>query len=191
MPRPPQLPVPDRKAIFNNGVTYTQWLDNPDEQAHREKILAFEKTTTVSNEVIDELGCLERVVNIIAIAETWCGDVMRHVPLINKLSELSNGKVNVRFISRDAAPDFFIRFLTNGGEALPKLVFCNGEFTEVGNWGPMSETPKRFIAEGKAVGDVGTARKKVSAFYEKNNGEEATKEIVSLIKRASLTELPV
>lgn len=190
MPRPPILPVPDRKAIFTNGTTYKQWLASPDAPEDRASIEKFTSFISLSNTVCSQLAALERPVKVIAIAETWCGDVQKHVPLLIKMIEQTNGKAEINFISRDQAPDFFIRFLTNGGEALPKFIFCNESFTEVGNWGPMPETPKRYIAEGKAVGDVGSARKKVSTFYKENNFAEATEELLALLTRASLSSLP-
>ena len=58
------------------------------------------------------------------------------------------------------------RFLTNGGEAIPKFVFLSEDYVECGNWGPMPEECRRLIARGKACGDVPAARKKVALLYE-------------------------
>ena len=190
MPRPPMLPIPDREAIFNQGITYAEWLANPDTQSHGDKIKNFYNASIFTTEVQAALSKIETPVKIIAIAETWCGDVIRHAPLLVKMCEATQGMAEIRFISREDAPEFFIRFLTNGGESLPKFVFCSAEFTEVGNWGPMSETPRSYISEGKAVGDVRAAREKVSAFYKENGAHESTAELLQLIQRTGLAVLP-
>jgi len=60
----------------------------------------------------------------------------------------------------------FARFLTNGGEAIPKFIFISEAWVECGNWGAMPEACRELIARGKACGDVASARRKVSALYE-------------------------
>ena len=140
MPRPPILPNPDRREIFNNGQSWEEWIANPDEPAHAEKILEIYQSIELDEGVIERLSALREEVRIIAIAESWCGDVIKQVPLLVKMLEATDGKAQLRFISREDNPDYFARFLTNGGEAIPKFVFCNESFTEVGNYGPMPST---------------------------------------------------
>ncbi|MFM1920552.1 MAG: hypothetical protein RLZZ303_2186, partial [Candidatus Hydrogenedentota bacterium] len=51
------------------------------------------------------------------------------------------------------------------------------------NWGPMPETCKRLIARGKATGDVGAARREVSARYEADPQlREVFGELIDLLK---------
>ena len=75
-------------------------------------------------------------------------------------------KLHVRYITREQHPDVFIRFLTNGGEAIPKFVFLSDQWVECGNWGPMPAADRVLIARGKACGDLGAARKKVGQSYQ-------------------------
>jgi hypothetical protein len=77
-------------------------------------------------------------------------------------------RLKVRYISRQQHPGVFARFLTNGGEAIPKFIFLNDRFVECGHWGPMPGCCRELIARGKACGDVAAARKKVSACYEQD-----------------------
>lgn len=190
MPRLPILPVPDREAIFENGKTWEDWVANPDEARQGEKIMQLYNDIQLSSDVVARLSSLDEPVRIIAIAETWCGDVIKQVPLLIRMVEATNGKAQVRFISREDNPDYFARFLTNGGEAIPKFVFCNETFTEVGNYGPMPSTPRRYIAMGKSIGDVGAARKLVGQFYEKDGYKESITELLELFEIAALSELP-
>ena len=88
----------------------------------------------------------------------------------------------MRYISREQHPEVFVRFLTNGGEAIPKFIFLSDAFVECGNWGPMPGLQRELIARGKACGDVGAARKKVAAFYEADsNNRMVVSELVHLI----------
>jgi len=111
------------------------------------------------------LAALPRPVYIVAIAEDWCGDVVRHVPVLQRLAQAAPN-LEVRYITREQHKDVFVRFLTNGGEAIPKFVFLSSQFVECGNWGPMPAADRALIARGKACGDVGAARKKVAQSYQ-------------------------
>ena len=51
----------------------------------------------------------------------------------------------------------------------------------------MSATPRKYIAIGKAVGDLSAARKKVSEFYETDNRREATAELLRLLEIGGLS----
>jgi thiol-disulfide isomerase/thioredoxin len=111
------------------------------------------------------LGALPRPAYVVAIAEDWCGDVRRHAPVLQRIAQAAPN-LEVRYISREQHKDVFVRFLTNGGEAIPKFVFLSDQFVECGNWGPMPAADRVLIARGKACGDVGAARRKVAQSYQ-------------------------
>ncbi len=188
MPRPPILPVIDWRTVFQSGQTYAQWLTGGESPENREKMEALRKELVIEPQVAGFLAALPRPVHVIAIAEDWCGDVVRHVPVLQRLAEAAP-KLAVRYISRQQWPDVFARFLTNGGEAIPKFIFLSDAFVECGNWGPMPELCRELIARGKACGDIGAARKKVGGIYEADhNRRMVVTELVHLIDIASARE---
>ena len=131
------------------------------------------------------LKALPRPVHVLVIAEDWCGDVVRHTPVFQRIAE-ATPKLKARYIPREKSPETFARFLTNGGEAIPKFIFLNDKFVECGNWGPMPEACRALIARGKACGDVGAARQKVSALYQADpECREVIREFLHLIDIAS------
>ena len=92
----------------------------------------------------------------------------------------------MKYVSRQQFPELFVRFLTNGGEAIPKCIFLSADLIECGNWGPMPQDCRELIAKGKACGDVPSARQKVAALYaEDPNLEIVASELVYLIEVAS------
>ncbi len=131
------------------------------------------------------LAALPRSVHVVAIAEDWCGDVVRHVPVLQRMAEAAT-RLKVRYISREQHPEVFVRFLTNGGEAIPKFIFLSDAFVECGSWGPMPDACRELIARGKACGDVAAARRKVAAHYEQDSTRrEVVEELVRLVDTAS------
>jgi len=187
MPKPPILATMDWPALFAEGTEYADWLaagESPENQAAME---SFRQSIPLSKAVLAFLEAVPRTVRVIAIAEDWCGDVVRHVPVLRRLACVTD-KLQVRFLFREDAPDLFARFLTNGGEAIPKFVFLSEDWTECGHWGPMPERLKAIIAQGKACGDVKTAREHVAKAYEADPGcSEVVHELCALIDIASST----
>lgn len=164
MPRQPILPIVDWKEVFESGRTYADWVQQGDAPDNRRRIEANLHRTELKQDVATRLGALSRRVYIVAIAEDWCGDVVRHVPVLQRMAAMSPN-LAVRYISREQRPDIFVRYLTNGGEAIPIFVFLNDTFTECGNWGPMPSACREVIARGKACGDVAAARQRTNAMY--------------------------
>lgn len=165
MPRPPILPTIDWQNVFEAGRDYATWLANAESTENRDRMEQIRAGVALTPQVRGWLGGLERPVHVVAIAEDWCGDVVRHAPVLAALAEAAPN-LRVRFIAREDHPLVFARFLTNGGEAIPKFIFLSENFVETGNWGPMPESCRVWIARGKAAGDVGAARGKVKLLYE-------------------------
>ena len=185
MPKPPILPLIDWKQVFESGKRYNAWLAVGTSIENRDKMELQRQSMTLEAQTVGFLAALTRQVLVIAIAEDWCGDVVRHVPVLQRLSDAAPN-LKVRFISRELHPDVFARFLTNGGEAIPRFIFLNDVGVECGNWGPMPALCKEWIARGKACGDVPGARKKVAALYEADtNHRMVVEELLHLIDIAS------
>lgn len=164
MPQPPILPLIDWRGLFAAGLAWRPWLDTAQKPEHRTELLGSYGGFHPAPEVVARLQALRRPVHVIAIAESWCGDVRRHIPVLQKLADATSG-VQVRYIPRAQDLGVFARLLTNGGEAIPKAVFLNADFVETGNWGPMPESGRRIIAQGRAANDIAGARTLVKALY--------------------------
>ncbi len=188
MSRPPVLPALDWKEIFASGRDYAGWLDAAESPEQRDRIEANRLALGLDPQVQAFLADLPRPVHVVAIAEDWCGDVVRHVPALQRMAE-SARQLRVRYISRQQWPDVFARFLTNGGEAIPKFIFLNEAMVECGNWGPMPDACRELIARGKACGDVPSARRKVGARYQADPElRTVVAELVHLVSIAACLE---
>jgi hypothetical protein len=159
------LPVLDWKSIHESGADWAAWLARAEFPEHRERMEAILAGLTLTRSAAARLAAIHRPVHVVAIAEDWCGDVVRHAPVLRGV-EQACPSMTVRFITREQRPDVFARFLTNGGEAIPKFVFLSEAWVECGNWGPMANDLRAIISRGKACGDLGAARKKTNALYE-------------------------
>ena len=185
MPRPPTLPALEWIEIFDKSSSYDQWLQSGEETDKIEKIERSRQDFVVDVAIKAYLENLPKPVNVLVIAEDWCGDVVRHVPIVQKLIDAGTN-IKSKYCYREQFPEVFVRYLTNGGEAIPKFIFFNQDFVECGNWGPMPQDCRDIIARGKACGNVGHARQIVGKFYEADSSfRHVTKEILALIDIAS------
>ena len=187
MPKPPVLPRLDWPEIFAAARPFAAWIADGESEQNRRRMAAEAESLPLAPEDEAALRALPRLVHVIAVAEDWCGDVVRHVPVLERLASATD-RVRVRYLARAGRPDLFVRFLTNGGEAVPKFVFLNDQFTECGNWGPMPARERELIARGKACGDVPAARRLVAAAYAADPDRRAVvAELLHLIGIAAAT----
>ena len=187
MPRPASLPTLDWKQLFESGQDYAAWIADAESPEQAARMEAARAALTLAPEESAFLAALPHPVRVLAIAEDWCGDVIRHVPVLQKLADAAP-TLDLRYTSRMAHPEIFVRFLTNGGEAIPKFVFLSKAWVECGNWGPMPQDGRRLIARGKACGDISAARKQVSALYAADpHCRIAIHELLDLLEIASCT----
>lgn len=169
MPRPPVLAPLDWKPIFDRSHDYQTWLAAAESPDAAQRMREDEKRQEFGSSVAEVLAAVDRTVHVVAFAEDWCGDVVRHVPVLQAMAR-SLPHLKVRYCSRAEAPGAFVRFLTNGGEAIPKFVFLSEDFVETGHWGPMPDALRDVISRGKACGDVGTARQITARLYDEDPG---------------------
>ena len=185
MPRPATLPLLDWQQVFASGQSYADWIQGGEAPDNRARMEAFRQGLILEPRQQAFLAALPGPVRVLAIAEDWCGDVVRHVPVLQRLAEAAPG-LELRFITREQHPEVFVRFLTNGGEAIPKFIFLSDAWVEYGSWGPMPQDCRELISRGKARGDVAAARKQVSARYEADPGRAVViEELLHLIGLAA------
>jgi len=189
MPRPPLLAAIDWPALFATALSWEAWLEAAEKPEHREILGEARHKLPLSEAARNRLAKIGKKVHVLAIAETWCGDVRRHAPALQRLADATD-RIEVRFIARGNALDVFQRYLTNGGEAIPKFIFLSDRFVETGNWGPMSRGARRLVARGKASGFYPESRKLVAERYAADTERsEEISEILEEIELAAATEL--
>jgi thioredoxin family protein len=120
---------------FESGLTYDAYKAQM--TRNREQVEQNEKDLQLKPEDVDKLRNLPQRVNVMALAEDWCGDVVANLPILGKLGQESNGKLNVRIHLRDQQPGETImnQYLNKGQfKSIPTFVFLDENFKELGVW---------------------------------------------------------
>src|ERR1700730_12843279 len=123
------------RAQFEAGMTYDAYKAQM--TRNREQVEQNEKDLQLKSEDVQAVRDLPQAVNVLALAEDWCGDVVANLPVLGKLAKESKGKLNVRVLLRDQEPGSKVmdEHLNKGEfKSIPTIIFLDGDFNEVGVW---------------------------------------------------------
>ena len=102
---------------------------------NREQLEQNERELQLESSDLDAFRRLPRPLNVLALAEDWCGDVIANLPVVGRLEQESDGKLNVRVLLRDQQPGSRVMdlYLKDGQfRSIPVFVFLDQDFNEVG-----------------------------------------------------------
>lgn len=192
---------------FEFGLSYARYRSLIDQlvlqgkttgATQNEKLLEFtklniqrmnrlDKTIQMTYEIQSELTKLERSYKWLLIGDAWCGDCAQIIPIINKIVEATNGKIELRILSRDTFPDLIENFQTNGSKSIPKLLVLNSETNEVcETWGPRPLAAQKIMWNWKENKDTITwdeFEKNLHLWYARDKGQTIISELMTLLNK--------
>ncbi|MFN0057135.1 MAG: thioredoxin family protein [Planctomycetota bacterium] len=174
--------------IWEAGKTWQDWLATNCGAPSRAEMEQIYGDVTLTREQRDGLQRLAKPVHILALAEDWCGDVRRNIPVVARVCAENAAQLRLRLVDKESNEPLMSRYLTNGAEAIPIVIFLSDHFVETGYWGPRPAECKRIMARGKASGLMDRARQKITEFYAQDRHVSAVREIIDLIEIAAARE---
>ena len=120
---------------FEAGMTYDAYKAQM--TRNKEQVEQKERDLQLKPDDVQAIRSLPSPLNVLALAEDWCGDVVANLPILGKLAHESNGKLNVRVLLRDQEPGTKVMdaHLNRGQfKSIPTVIFLDGDFNEVGIW---------------------------------------------------------
>lgn len=187
------------KGTTTNGDNRSDILEYTNMNMYRMNRL--DKTTKVNESVKNALSNLSLKENEnyywVVLTESWCGDAAQLVPVMNKIAEEAGEKLDIRFLLRDENPDLIDAFLTNGGRAIPKLIFVKEEKTEndiqlkiINSWGArpaeaqkLVDDYKQKVKQNPALEDYKTFSESLHGWYAKDKTQHTQNELAELLKQ--------
>ena len=142
----------------------------------------LDKTIKLIDGFENEIEKIKEKYTLLVLSEGWCGDAAQALPVINIMTE-ANDKLDLKIISRDENIDLMNLFLTNGGQAIPKvLVIKQSDLSVVGDWGPRPGVAQQMILDYKKENGVIDEQAKIDLqkWYLKDKGISTQKEIITL-----------
>ncbi|MFN8439453.1 MAG: thioredoxin family protein [Caldilineaceae bacterium] len=120
------------KERFEQGLTYNAYKEQM--TRNRERFDNTEQTVELPSDDVAFFAALPEPLNVLVIAEDWCGDVINNLPVLGRLAAAS-GKLNLRVFLRDQNLDLIDQYLNQGQfRSIPVFVFFDQNFHELGHW---------------------------------------------------------
>ncbi len=192
-----QIILSDYRLFFEKGISYEQYVALMIEEveskaegkyAHYvpmnlQRTKRVGKTFLLQNEVAETLNLLSHNVNWLVISETWCGDASQIMPVMQGIAAASNGKVDLKIVYRDENPDLIAAHLTNGGEAIPKLIQLDENYHLIATWGPRPIEAQALVKELKSNPlTADSYAEKLHKWYADDKTAATQRELAQLLK---------
>jgi thiol-disulfide isomerase/thioredoxin len=149
----------------------------------------WDKHASFSDNTVQALQGLDKNLDILVITEGWCGDAAQIVPVIEKLSKLSN-KIRTHYILRDENLEIMDMFLTNGkSRSIPIFVIIeNGQV--LGKFGPRPAPAQELIDQLKAENaGMDVIKEKLHLWYARDKHKAIEEEFVAVLTRLAETAM--
>lgn len=117
---------------FEQGLTYDQFKAQM--TRNQERFEANERAFEPQPDDRAAFAHLPQPLNVLVLAEDWCGDVIDNLPILGRLAETS-GKLTLRVFLRDQNPDLMDQYLNKGEfRSIPVFAFLDEQFNELGRF---------------------------------------------------------
>jgi hypothetical protein len=128
---------------------------------------------------------LNRPLRWLVIVEPWCGDVSQSLPVMARLAEASNNRIDLRLAYRDQNPSLIDAHLTDGvSQSIPILVQLDAGYQVTGTWGPRPAEAQALVKRLKS--DPSTAvnyAEELHRWYGHNKQQSIQSELLALLKK--------
>ena len=182
---------------YEAGYSYAQYLGKFEEElnsgevgSHAEylpinwqRVKRIDKTLILSSEMKKALSSIQFPLRWLVISEHWCGDAAQIVPVLARIADLSQGKIEMRIVYRDQNLDLMKAHLTRGSMSIPKLIQLDPDFEFLGEWGPRPAEAQDLVL--KLKGDPKTAdsySEHLHRWYARNKQLDIQNELIQLLK---------
>jgi hypothetical protein len=142
-------------------------------------------TTALNPDLQNALSLLEGNYVWLVLVESWCGDVAQNLPVIAKVLA-GHANIDLQLVLRDENLELMNQHLTNGGQAIPKMLVIdalNGKV--ITTWGPRPEPAQELVLAYKALENrppYSEFSKTVHEWYAKDHGQTIQKELLALVE---------
>jgi len=170
-------------AETNTGPDITEALINYTLLSHR-RMKRWGKTFKLQQEDIDQINAFDGDMTWLIITESWCGDAAQTMPMMDKIAQASQGKIQVKVVLRDENLELMDAFLTNGARSIAKLIAIDNRSGKIiGEWGPRPSIATQMVQDYKAEHGKLTPEFKqdLQVWYNKDKGRNATEDLLELI----------
>ena len=116
----------------------------------------------------------------LVLAEDWCNDGFSTVPVLARWATLSPA-LELRILRRDEHPGLMDRYLTEGTRSIPIVIVLDGDFREVGHWGPRPMALQEWVRANRAAIPKDELRPQIRRWYARDRGASVLRELIEVV----------
>lgn len=195
-----KLTKQDYKNYLDKSISYTTYLENAENEAKiepREGYLVYvpqnlqrmkriAKTLRLNDEILLAVNSLKSEINWLVISEHWCGDASQTLPIFDAIAQISEGKISLRIVYRDANPALMDNHLTGQSRSIPKLIQFDKDLNITGTWGPRPVAAQKMVIDLKKEPSTASNYSEIlHKWYADDKQQSIQKEILALLHEAS------
>lgn len=125
---------------------------------------------------------------LLVLAEDWCGDASNTIPVVAKWVEQVPG-LELKILLRDEHPEVMDRYLTDGSRSIPIVLVLDGEYQELGHWGPRPSELQRVVTENLGKVPKAELYPQTRRWYARDHGETTIREIIAVAAKVGTGSL--
>jgi thioredoxin-like negative regulator of GroEL len=184
------------KTYLEKGISYTQYrgemkkeIDTNREgdmsayiKINEQRMNRLDKKAILSEEIIKSIESLENKKYWLVLTEHWCGDAAQIVPVLAKIANESNGKIELKLIYRDENLELMDQFLTNNGRSIPKLIQLDQNHIIENDWGPRPKIAQEMVMALRANPETAASYSEhLHKWYAQNKQVNIQEELLKII----------
>lgn len=185
------------KKYFEKGISYAQYRNEMESgletnqendmrtyiELNQHRMNRLDKKFDLAQDINQSIESLKEKIYWVVLTEHWCGDAAQILPVLAKIAEQSEGKIELKLLYRDENLELMDEFLTNGGRAIPKLIQLNDKLEIKNHWGPRPQTAQELVILLKSNPETAaTYSEQLHKWYAQNKQLEIQKEIATLLQ---------
>ncbi len=173
----------------SSGNTQSDELTNYT-KLNQTRMKRLTKTQKVNDEILSTLNSLNTQLTFLVLTESWCGDAAQTIPVIYKVAEASSN-IDLKMAYRDQNTDLMNHFLTNGNQAIPKLIVLDKNNNILEDWGPRPTTATQMVNDYKEEhgGLSAQFKEDLQVWYNKNKGLDTLNDLNNLLSKVVVKQL--
>jgi hypothetical protein len=165
------------RARFERAPTFPSYLESV--EANRDLWSGVYDRVRVPQDLVAHARECEGDWHLLAISEDWCGDAVNILPVVARFA--AEVGWDLRVLERDENPDLMDAHLTGGrARSIPVVIVYDGDFQEVGWWGPRPEELQRWVKGEGAAMESGDRYRAVRRWYATDKGRTTVAEILQV-----------
>ncbi|MBJ6369678.1 thioredoxin family protein [Snuella sedimenti] len=173
------------KLVAENGTTGSEKTEERIDftKLNDRRMKRWDKTINISEDIQDKIMGFDHQVTWLVIVESWCGDGAHMLPALDKIASL-NDRIDLRVVLRDDNPKLMNAFLTDGAQAIPKLIMIDDETEAVlSTYGPRPTEATNYVSRFKNMYGKLTPefKKDLQHWYNNNKGQNIIEDVTEML----------